>query len=475
MALRQTVLAHRIGEMRSQMKDLETKRDELAQRRSDMDARDAELEAAVNEITDETPQEEKDAVNAEVEKFENDAKALETEETENNEARSKLQATIDELDAELEKLNEKTRSAKPVMNNNEKRKDDRTMNTRKFFGMTMEQRDELFAREDMKSFISTIRTSYNEKRAISNVGLLIPNVLLPILRQVTEENSKMLKHVNLVSVPGTSRQNIMGEIPEAVWTEMCANLNELALAFNNVELDGYKVGGFIAVCNAILEDADDVALASEILNAIGKAIGKALDKAILYGTGTKMPVGIVTRLVQTQAPSNYPATARTWADLHTSNVVSIPAAKTAVALFQAIVVASGAMSTEYGSAGLFWAMNRKTRTALMAEAMTFTAGGSIVSGTNGTMPVIGGDFEELDFIPDNVIIAGFGKQYLLAERAGTQLATSEHVRFVQDQTVFKGTARYDGMPVIPEAFMAIGINGETPTATMTFAADTAND
>jgi len=82
--------------------------------------------------------------------------------------------------------------------------------------------------------------------------------------------------------------------------------------------------------------------------------------------------------------------------------------------------------------------------------------------------------EVLNFIPDNVIIAGYFDLYLLAERAGTKFASSEHVKFLQDQTVFKGTARYDGLPVISEAFVAIGLGGTTPNATMTFAADTAN-
>ena len=38
----------------------------------------------------------------------------------------------------------------------------------------------------------------------------------------------------------------------------------------------------------------------------------------------------------------------------------------------------------------------------------------------------------------------------------------------------KGTARYDGAPVIAEAFVAIGVNGTTPTADMSFAEDKAN-
>ena len=40
--------------------------------------------------------------------------------------------------------------------------------------------------------------------------------------------------------------------------------------------------------------------------------------------------------------------------------------------------------------------------------------------------------------------------------------------------MFKGTARYDGLPVIAEGFVAIGINAAVPTTSMTFAEDTAN-
>ena len=119
-------------------------------------------------------------------------------------------------------------------------------------------------------------------------------------------------------------------------------------------------------------------------------------------------------------------------------------------------------------------MNDTTYAAVVAAGMAVDANGAIVAGVNGTMPVVGGVIEVLDFVPDNVIIGGFFDLYLLAERAGTKFATSEHVRFLNDQTVMKGTARYDGLPVIAEGFVAIGIKGATPTAAMTFAQDAAN-
>ena len=49
------------------------------------------------------------------------------------------------------------------------------------------------------------------------------------------------------------------------------------------------------------------------------------------------------------------------------------------------------------------------------------------------------------------------------------------MQFIQDNTVFRGKARADGTPVIPQSFVALNINGSDVTTSMTFAADTAND
>ena len=447
-------------------KDLDNKRaafEKLTARSEELEKREKDLEAAIEEVT---TQEERDAVSEEIEKFDADKADFEAE-------KKKLEDEIRGLEEELDSL-EKAKEVKPEPEKvPEERKENKHMETRKFFRMNTQERDAFFAREDVQHFLGEVRSCIREKRALSNVGLTIPEVMLGLIRENIMEYSKLYKHVNVRQIAGEGREIVMGTIPEAVWTDCCANLNELDLSFFDAEVDCWKVGGYFAVCNANLEDSD-IALASEILTAIGQAIGLALDKAILYGTGTRMPLGVVTRLVQTAAPADYPATARPWADLHTSNIVSIAAGTEDADLFKEIVLALGAAKSNYSRGTKVWVMNETTYTTLVANAMTIDANGAIVSGVSGSMPVVGGTIEVLNFIPDNVIIAGYFDLYLLAERAGTKFASSEHVRFLQDQTVFKGTARYDGLPVISEAFVAIGLGGTTPDATMTFAADTAN-
>lgn len=486
--LKQLLLTRKIAAKRAELDKIKADRAELDQKREALKVREAELEAAVNEITDETPEEERAEVDAAVAEFEAQAAEADAAEAANDEAAVNLENEIDGLQRELDELNSRTvneavqtapaaapATTEPVAEETNERKVRSTMfNIRKMFG-TAQQREALFAREDVKEFAVRIRQLGKEKRAISGGELLIPEIMLPMIREQVEASSKLLRFVNLQSVRGTARETIMGTIPEAVWTEMCANLNELALVFNDVEVDGYKVGGFIPVCNALLED-NDINLVSQILFALARAIAIALDKAILYGTGTKMPTGIVTRLAQTAAPAGYPATARPWVDLHTTNIQKITAANsTGIKLFQGILDIFGNAKGKYGTSGKFWAMNEKTHMKLVSEAMNFNSAGAIVAGIDNTMPVIGGEIVELDFIPDDNIIAGYGELYLLVERAGVALASSEHFLFTSDKTVYKGTARYDGTPVIAEGFVVIGVNNATPTTTVTFAQDTANE
>ena len=283
--------------------------------------------------------------------------------------------------------------------------------------------------------------------------------------------------VNMTALTGTIRQVIMGAIPEAVWTEMCANINELDLGFNEIEMDGYKVAGYIKICNAILDD-NDVNLASEIITSLGAAIGKALDKAILFGTGVKMPLGIATRLAQTSQPADWGAKAPAWTDLHTTNILTLSLASTSgTAFFEALILAATAAKPhDAANGGLFWVMNRKTHLTIMAKALAFNAAAALTAGVNNEMPVIGGRIIEIETVElqDGTIIGGFGSAYKLVQRQGATFATSDQRFFLEDQTAFRGVARYDGKPVFGDSFVMINFANSAPTTTAEFPEDYAN-
>lgn len=451
--------------------DAQKQLDELRKKAEAFSTRETELEADIAEAQTE---EEKTAVEEAI-------TAFDTEKAENEKETQRLSDLVEQYDKEIAETEEKANTPAPEDSEARARKEIPTMEmtitttrAREMFGkMTSEQRSAMFAQDDVKSFMEQVRTCMAEKRALTNVGLTIPKVYLGLIRENIERYSKLYKHVYVRPLSGEGRMTIMGGLPEAVWTEMCANLNELDLSWYQTEVDGYKVGGYIPVCNATLEDSD-VELAAEIITALGQGIGKALDKGILYGKGTKMPLGIVTRLVQTNPPENLPATAMPWIDLHETNVKAINAALEGITLYRELMLDSGAINDDYSNSEVVWVMNKTTFNKLKATMLNTTSNNTIVTPIGNTLPVIGGTVETLSFIPDNIIIGGHFDLYLLAERAGTKIGQSDQYRFLADQTIFKATARYDGQPVIPQAFVAFGLEGTQPTADMLFVPDAAN-
>lgn len=445
MALRSLMLGKKLSEKKKSL-------DEIRQKIAGFEAREAELAQAIEEAeTDE----EKATVEEAVEEFEK-------EKAEAEEAEKSLDAEVRELETELDAVDAKEEPV-PAARAKEVGKETREkeiLNMKKRFrDMSYTERTAFVQQDEVQSFLGEVRTAIKEKRAISNAGYLIPQVILGLIKENIEEYSKLYGRVDLRQVAGTSRMVIEGAYPEAVWTEACANLNELDLSFSKVEVDGYKVGGYIKVCNASLEDSD-IDLAGEIITALGRAIGIALDKAIIFGTGTKMPTGIVPTLKAVAS---------------TPNVISHANTVTGKALVQALIGDIAKAKGNYSRGIKTWVMNETTYSYLLAQLVEVDANGAYVSVVNGTMPVVGGDIIVLNTMPDYVIVAGYFDLYLLAERAGTEFNTSEHAFWTADQTGFKGTARYDGKVLINNGFVAIGVNGaDGDDMTTTFASDTAN-
>lgn len=472
MALKALMLKRSIDAKKAELAALEAKDEEFA-------TREADLAQAIEEVEPGNVEQE-GAINAEVEQFEADS-------TTHSEAKETLRVDIERLEGELEEIERNAPvPPAPEIKKNDVRGDQRMeninirslpMTRRAFDALPMEQRNTIVARDDVKAFLGELRSMKGQSRAVTGAELTIPVVLLDLISENMFRYSKLLNRVRVRNVSGEARQTIAGTVPEAIWTEMCGAINELSFTFNQVTLDGYKVAGYVPFCNSLLED-NDINLASWSVEMISESIGLAMDKAILYGKGaaSKMPLGIVTRLAQDTKPADYPANAPEWVDLSDSNILQIGGASvTGAEFWSALMTATGATYTRYNRGNMFWAMNSKTYATLKSKLITFTATGDIVANLFGSLPVVTGDIDVLEFIPDGDIIGGYGDLYLLAMRSGMTIESSTHVQFIQDNTVFRGKQRADGMPIIPGAFVAININNQAVTTVMDFAADTAND
>lgn len=449
--------------------------EKLRERDAEFETREAELEVAIEEAkTDD----EQAAVTEEIDKYE-------AAKTEHVDAVNTLSAQIEQLEADLAAAEAETpvRESKPKIIERADTKMEKIniralpMSRKAFDALPEETRNNIVQRDDVKTFLAQLRSMKGTQRAITGGELTIPVVFLDLIAENMFRYSKLLNRVRVRNVAGQARQTIAGTVPEAVWTEMCGAINELNFVFNQVTLDGYKVAGYVPVCNSLLDDSD-IDLSGWIVEMLSESIGYAMDKAIIYGKGSasRMPLGIVTRLAQTAAPSDYPANAPAWVDLHTSNILQIGGdGVTGTEFWAQLMQATGATYTRYSRGNMFWAMNSRTLATLKSKVITFTASGDVVANIFGELPIITGDVDILEFMPDGDIVGGYGDLYLLATRDSIVIDSSYHVEYLQDNTVFRAKERADGQPIIPGAFVAININDTAVTTTMDFAADTAND
>lgn len=448
-----------LAQLREQLDGFETRESELA---ADIEAAQTDDERAACETAIGEFEADRDRCTADIEAAEAEARSL-TEQIEAAEANAA-----------------EARGASPAEKN--QRGAHKTMPTHiagdarsRFYGMTYAQRDAFFAREDVTAFLTRTREMLGQQRAVSGAALGIPEVMLDIIRDNINRYSKLIGYTRLRQVRGKARQNIVGTVPEAVWTEMVGTLNELTVSISQIETDGYKVGGYVFVSNCYLEDDDNIGLATEILDQLGQAIGYALDKAILFGTGTKMPVGIATRLAAAEQPAWWGTNQGTFTALATTNVIKAnAAAKNGEEFYADLITALGAADPKYSNGTPVWVCNHKTHVALQCKALAFDGAAALTAGVTSEMPIIGGKIVELDFVPDNEIIGGYMDLYLLAEREGTTLEQSREVKFIEDQTAFKASARYDGKPVRGEAFVVVRYDNVAPVTSVTFATDSAN-
>jgi HK97 family phage major capsid protein len=472
-ALRVLVLNSEITALRAQLTPLEQTRDGFA-------AREEQLRQALSEITETSTDAERSTVSAAVDTFEQERSANAAE-------IARIQGEIDTRSAEIARLEaEQTPppASNPAVSNSDTRNNDHhersfvPMNNtteRRWFGLTYAERDALMQSEQVRTFLKQIREARAQQRSVTGGELGIPDGFLPILRDLTYQESKFLRYCFTTSFRGTTRQNVAGVAPEAIWTEMKDRLNEIDIDFWQLTMDGFMVGGYMAVPNSVLMDDSDLSLTTTILQALASSLAKAIDKSIWFGTGESMPVGIITRLAAQTKPTWWGSQQGDFTDLHTSNILKLDlAAKNGVEFFRPLVAALAVAKPDYSNGTVIWVMNRKTHMDIQSRALAFNDAAALVAGVSNSIPIVGGEIVEWEVMPDNEIAGGYMSLYRSVEREGTTIESNTNVRWLENQTCFKGMQRRDGKPAIGEAFVLVNYGNVQPTTATTFGKDRAN-
>lgn len=414
---------------RKQLETLNKQLSELTARDEHFSKRNEDLSKSIEEATTD---EEMKIVNDEVE-------ALEAEEKEHEDKKAALTGQIEALEEELKEFDDRSAAASTKTKQNRSEQPLK----RSYFG-TMSYEDRNFLRrmdyraqvqeslevEEVRNYYEAMREYVLKKRAITGAELTIPTIVLDRIQILVGDYGKLYAEVDVVQLNGDARVILDGANPEAIWVEMCDPVQELSTAFEAVEIDGFKVGGYIPVCNAILEDSM-INLAMYVERKLAISIAKALDKAIAAGTGAAghQPMGIIPNLKAENIITL------------TDNVIG--------GIFGSLFMSMGLIDTGENDVGeIVVFMKRNTYYSRVAPRL-------VIVNSNGTYTVpnvVNANFAGLrvefsQYIPDGQALIGDYKKYLLGERAGVKVESSKEVRFIEDQTVFKGTARYDGKPV----------------------------
>ena len=421
MALRTLVLAKRLRDKKAALEQLRAAAAALA-------LREAEIEADIDSAeTDE----EREAVDAAVEQYDADT-------SENQTQTAALEAEIADLERQLAEAEGNqangTAPATPAADTAPNGRDNSNNHERRYEAMPSFRRTrreltrETLTRPEVREFYQNIVNAANTRNSavgsLTNTSLLIPEIVMDRIEDRMGDYTSVANEVETVNVGGTSRVVLDGADPEAVWVEMSDAIAQINASFKKVELDGFKLAGYMAIPNDIIDDAM-INLAEYVEKKLAKAIAKSRDKAILNGTGAtdKQPVGIIPSL----ATANKPAAINFDLGEILSKIALVDDGEESYGEIIAVMK----RSTFYGQ--------------FVRKIITVDSAGRYVV-PNLANPNIGVRVVMSQYMPENAVLFGDFKRYMIAQRSGVKLDVSTDVRFIEDQTVFKGLQRMDGKP-----------------------------
>ena len=407
MALRQLILNKKIQERSAKITALRADETKLKDE-------EVELEKALDEAeTDE-----------EVKVVEDSANELEKKIKEKSDEITKLETEKADLEAELAKI-EDEQPNNEEKEDGEKRKMAKKVKTRNNDVMTIRESLQI---ENVRSFYQNIANAMVEKRSLTGAEKVVPTEVIDRIESKLGDYSTLIGEVTVEKIGGTGRAVIAGDIPEAIWFEVGKKaLEELEDKLDGVELDGFGLGGYVAVPNIIIENSL-INLASHVEDRLAKAIAKALDKAILKGTGTKQPTGVVV-----SAP--------------TANKV------TSDGTITDLIAKLAKVDTDGTGGEVIAVMNRATYYSKIVPKTLAVAANGVLTGSYALpFRVVLSAYAD-----ENTIVFGDFKQFLLAQRSEIRVESSTEVQFTSDNTVFKGVGFYDGKATKAEAFAVVTI------------------
>lgn len=426
---------NRLTEVEKELEAIKNRADEIEAAISEMDENtDEETEKSVEEMVDELEKEKSEKVKAK--------KSLEEEISDIEKSISEIEE--DTVDEETEEDNEVVvEEERKAQKQNIKRRGDsmilENMNTRERVGRILE-RD-----ENKRFFRDVVNLYFNREAELAglskeNAGLLVPDDVYYEINQRIGEYGSLYKVVRKLDLVGKARIIMNAGTPKLFWTEKCEPLKEVTLGtLNAVELDNYKLGGYLFLCESFVQDVNEnrhhsITIADYIMNEFAKAIAEELDRVIYDGKGSaeKQPEGI-TAVVKS-----------------TKNVSSILDVLGYIGELDVEFHQHNAPDGKITVAG-----NRRTLYKwIYPETWGKDANGKLVYGMGNSLPD-GTQIVLSNVIPDNELVIGDFNQYILGIRKEMTFDTNDRLQWIEENIGYKIRGRYDGKVANSKAFLRL--------------------
>lgn len=244
----------------------------------------------------------------------------------------------------------------------------------------------------------------------------------------------------------------------AYWTAEAGDKTNATPSFRQLELNLKKLTGLAYATDELLADAN--ALEAVLMQAFSEELGFKLDDAIINGDGAGKPLGVLASpaLVTVAKEAGQPADS-----LQPENIIKMWSRMYARSRLNAV-----------------WFINQDIEPQLFTLAIQVgTGGGTVYMPPGGLSGQPYGTLFGRSVIPieqcatlgdlGDVLLADMS-QYILIDKGGIQSASSIHVRFVNDESVFRFVYRVDGLPIWQSALTPFKGSSNTQSPFVTLAA-----
>ena len=406
--------------LQAELKQRKAELEALTSQKEEFEKRQAELEKALEEASNEE----------DMKLVDENIKTLENEVNEANltEQINAVTGEIERIENELNDVEDRSQTVKEKENVKRSEEKMNRLQVRELL-----KTGEYYERSEVKEFYE----KFKNLRAVGGEGLTIPQLVIDRIMDIVGDYTTIYPLVDKIKVSGTARILIDTDTSAATWIEQNGTLSTGDVGtITNIDFDGFKVGKVTFIDNCILQDSI-INIDEYVSKKIARAIGLALDLARLKGTGSthKQPEGIIPQL----SPSHK---------------VTVTSGKLVDIVKQIKLIDTGADSV----GEIVAVMKRNTYYDKFLEySINVNSEGNVV----GKLPnlndpdLLGLRVKFNNNMDNNKVLFGEFDKYTLVEREDITIDKSEHVKFAEDQMAFRGKGRFDGKPVNKDAFVLV--------------------